>query len=273
MKGAHIRIAVSLALVSSSVGCDFGVPEQPDLSAVIARYEAPTGTVDADSARRVAEFLESTQVRLGTLQDAEQLEEIFVTVGELDEDPSTGEIDVGGVPLEGSGGIRYRGRCGGYGDGAAESGALSVVISVRDTAIERVIQTGYDACRFLDEVDGVPVEVEVDGALDVDLGGRLRIGDLPAGRTLTFRFVGRIALQGDALDVAADLRWRLPDDQADPPVTEQTLAAIDTPDGVVLWFLEADGTTGILARDGVWICDFQEAVCLRDDQPDERVDF
>lgn len=264
-------------VVPAALGaCNFGVPEQPDLSEVFARYEAASAALDESRAAVVADFIDEFGDDVQRLQETGQPAEVVAEAAELDQNPDTVAIDLGDFALRGNGGIRVEGRCEGIEVPPDEdTGTLAATISVRETRLVSVLSMSFEQCGFsasaLEDSD-LPTSFVLHGELFVDLGGDLGLNESLDGRVLTYAYRGFSTIEGETSDLNLDFQWRLPDPSASPPVPERVEVAVDVDGGTLIWFAEEGGVVGVIDRDGQWVCDFQEGFCLLEDG-ERRVEF
>jgi hypothetical protein len=209
--------------VLGAAGCvAYDVPEQPDLSALVDAYEHPSAEVDVQTAWRALEesrLDEEVGLAVLGLDLAAGVDRVMEQLDPLIGDPhgedgSDRTVKVGGVRVEGSGSVHIEETCERVGERAAQPGAVDMILSIRESAVESVASGRFRGCwtraAVITDGDQAPLEgpwIRLDGDFAVDLGGTLAIGERIEERWLTFRFDGRAQLeQGDAVDGELDFR-------------------------------------------------------------------
>lgn len=215
------------------------IPDTPDLRALIASYQAPTGSLDATSAAQ-------------TLHSAPPLDELsagfkaatyFMDDVDGASDSSSGSTG-SRIRLQGSIGLQVR--CpGDLGDPVYDekvNGSVSLTLAVENTQIRRSFGGEAKACVLQGTLRGVPARIVLDGPLAFDVGKNIGIGSRWSGDFLA-------QLPGTLTILDHDYRGltgRLTDGRF------QYLVNVD--DGTVVLQLGGDGGITILDRTGAWLC-------------------
>jgi hypothetical protein len=246
-----MRWMMMAALACGWVGCAPDPeprPTPPNMTALLAQYAAPSGTVTRESAQAL---LEDAATELALIQDADVLIDLMALVfsdlgGALDEDSGELAVDeeglavrhqtlkVGGINVDAGAWIVYHRLCP-TANGTGTRGKMQLTALIEDTGFEPVIWGKLLDCRaegsaldgdlalHIDWVDGAPQSVLA------NIDGIIKLGD--AQQTGNF-----------------SVRW-----DADAVLTQYTLAGRT-------FLLGIDSETSALVLEGEngrYVCDAQ----------------
>ncbi|MEM1028757.1 MAG: hypothetical protein AAGN82_00310 [Myxococcota bacterium] len=205
-------------------GCTPGVekPTPPDLSALVAAYEVPSGTFDAAVVDQVqADLLDALEDE-GAVGVGDVLDDLFSPLeGDAPQTSPAAEIEVRDdktIRIEGEGFLEVARTCDGWGTEPRpdpEHGRLRLNVNVTDVTVDPVLWFEAERCRYLQQEDRVELGAgrrrDV-GDVRIFVGDKLTLGELRRAPVLidvdaTASFDG-----GDTFeDVTFDLRL-LPED-------------------------------------------------------------
>jgi len=165
----------ALCTVACSGAAD--VPDTPDLRALIAKYQAPSATLDSTSA---VETLKSAP----TLEELRQLNSGFLAAQSVMKDDvnqaSTANSGSTGSRIRLQGSIGLQIRCPGDLDNPTYdeqvNGSLSLTLAVADTQIRRSFGGQAKACVLRGMILDNPAKIVLDGPVAFDLGNNIGIG-------------------------------------------------------------------------------------------------
>jgi hypothetical protein len=160
--------AIALAVGVSACSAPSDVPNTPDLSELISRYNDPTGVLDPDSAdSALAEMPQLGRLAAGLRASGYATN----TVDEAGRSSSRKDKD-NSLDIQGS--IHINIRCPGELEDplydAGTNGTLDVTVGVDESRIQRGVGGRATGCVLRGDDDGVPIRVEVDGPFAFDLG-------------------------------------------------------------------------------------------------------
>lgn len=273
LSAMRFRALLLLSLVL--LGCDdrrtVDKPTPPDMSSVVASYEAPDGIFDQTSARAA---LDAYAARLASVEDLGLHQEVIDSLDQaLDEALASaksttsrqGELGTSAqaLSLDANGTLSIRRICGGWGPAPVPdeaNGSLSLRVNFSETGLDPVIWGEADACKYL--VGGI-------AQISIDEGSGRTPGDVRAwlGRSSTFESFGNepiifdVDLDTTVEGVAAPVVFNFRVD-----VQAQSLAfAVDAlPGKVVVSVGDLSGTLSVVAQNGSFDCDLALAQCTSD---------
>lgn len=255
------------AVAALLAGCGPGplpLPPGPDLDALVAKYQAPTGTIDP---QQMNDVVVAAQARLGQLQ-LDWLPDLLAQLmtrlrARLDDngvpsDPSAHpNLDHPGIDAT----IRLSQTCRGWDDpigeaNADENGALSLTAVVENRTFRRALVAAAESCRGrmqptnqIEVATGVDLKVFVDGSLGVYF-----YGPVPKTVAETHALVqlsGQVGTMNGG-NVTGEFDFVI-----DYPHVEVSL---DRPNGNVILEVGLDGVT-IRAANATYHCDVALQTC------------
>jgi hypothetical protein len=236
-----IRMSVWLGLSSCALACSGGadIPGTPDLSALRARYDKPSASLDDTT---VGETL-AMAPPLATLAAGFRSTE-FATGGVDDASQAAAGPSGSGVRLQG--GIQITLRCPGEGDkpvfDAKTNGTISLTLAVAQNRIHRTVGGAARKCVLLGTLAGVSIPVELDGDLAFDLGHDLGIGARWSGELLA-SIEGEITVGGVAFRKVTARKTKTSFEHL-----------FELPDGTTVVLELTDSGVRLRDRGGAWFC-------------------
>jgi hypothetical protein len=259
-----------LALVLAACGDRRTVdkPTPPDMSAVVASYEAPDGVFDQASARAA---LDAYAARLASVEELGLHDEVIDSIREgiaeaLEESAASSSqqtepgVSAQALSLDANGTMSIRRICAGWGpEPVADeaNGNLSLRVNFSESGLDPVIWGDADACRYL--VGGI-------AEISIDEGSGRTPGDVRAwlGRSASFDDFGNdpiifdvdldTAVEGVAAPVVVNFR-------VDPAALSLAFAVDVLPGKVVVSLDDVSGTLSVVAQNGSFECDLVLGQC------------
>ena len=236
-------------LVAALFGCTGAadVPPVPDLSGLEQSYEAPSAEL-TDSP--------SVQAAVDSVPELQDLAAAFRATGALIDpidNASEMAVDTSGAGIRVRGTIRVEVRCPGADRtplyDAATNGTFTLSLAVQDNSIRGAFGADAEHCISSTNVGGTLLPIELDGRIDVDLGGDIRLGQASARSNMLFSIDGSITV-GEATfqDVSARLEG------------ERFEFLVQTSRGSVVLFV-TDGGIGLRDQTGTWFCQVDTGTC------------
>ena len=174
-------IAFSGALFACSGAAE--IPDTPDLTSVQREYARPSATLDADTIQEALEELPPLESLAAAFRASG-----YATTGLDDAGGTASKKSGGAVSIQGS--LRVNLRCPGQLDDptydAHSNGSLSLTIGVEDNRIKRGIGGTADHCVLRGRLLDLPVRVEIDGPIAMDLGHDVGLRARWSGTLLMF---------------------------------------------------------------------------------------
>lgn len=237
--------AVALGALGCTGAAD--IPAVPDLSGLEESYDAPSAELmDAPAVEAAVESVPNLQ----------QVAAAFRATGDLVQ-PIDQARDTAG---EATGvGIRVRGtivvevRCPGsertpvY--DAATNGTFTLSLAVQNNNIRRSFAAEADRCISSTSVGGTLIPLELDGRIEMDLGGDINLRQGWTRSNLLFSLEGTFKV-GSA--ILRNVSARLEGDRFE--------FLQETPQGSVVLFV-TDSGLGLRAQDATWFCDVDTGLC------------
>jgi hypothetical protein len=267
LKHAGSWPALACALGCSSKLPDVQKPTPPDMSTTIARYDAPTAPLDAQSISELvapARELDDQIQKLGIDQSV-----IDAAVQAFNQRLDGTRTDSAGVSsvrqavtTQDTGYLQITRICNGWGamptPDQAENGALTLTAGFTNDTIDPVVWGTFSACEYA--LDGDQIELTGSdgnpGQFDAYLGGQLQgdqIGSLP----LIFR-----------VELAAsvnDSNYTLLGDFKIDPSSELIELRVTTSEGDLLVDFTDSSLIGVRATNGAFSCDETQNHCTTSD--------
>jgi hypothetical protein len=257
----------AVAVAAALAGCGPGplpLPPGPDLDALVAKYQAPTGTIDP---QHLNDVIGAAQVRIGQLHLdwlpdllAQSMTRLRARLDDngVPSDPSVApNLDHPGIDAT----IRLTQTCRGWDDppgaaNAGENGTLSLTAVVENRTFRRGLVAAAEGCRGriqptnqIQVSSGVDLKVFVDGSLGIYFYG-------PVPRTVAethalVQLSGQLGTMSGG-NVSGEFDFVI-----DYPHVD---VSIDRPDGNVILEVGLDGVT-IRAANATYGCDAALQTC------------
>jgi hypothetical protein len=238
----YLYFPYGFGVLMSAAGCGgpAEIPSTPDLSALLASYDAPSAMLDGDTVMTV-------------LDDAPPLQDLaagfrstnYVVDGVDKVSGSTGERASDRIRLQGAIHVTMRcpGALGAPVYDAATNGTFSLTIAVAQNAIRRVIGGQATNCALRGTLLGRPIPVKVDGPVALDLGGDISLRSRWSGRLLV-SLPGELTID-DRL-VLTNLSARYDDNSFEH--------LFHLPNGSTVVIAVTSDSIRVRARNGSWVC-------------------
>jgi hypothetical protein len=245
LRALLIQAAVALGALGCTGAAD--IPSVPDLSGLEESYEAPSAELMGAPA---------VQAAVESVPDLQQLAAAFRTTGDLvqpiDEARETaGEATGLGLRVRGT--IAVEVRCPGPEStpvyDAATNGTFTLSLAVQNNNIRSSFGAEADRCISSTSVSGTRIPLELDGRLEMDLGGDINLRQGWALSNLLFSLDGTFKV-GSA--IFRNISARLVGDRFE--------FLQETPQGSVVLFV-TDSGLGLRAQDATWFCDVDTGLC------------
>lgn len=269
-KRTMLGSALGLLLLLACEAKNVDTPTPPDMSALLARYEAPSAPMDLDT---VSEIVVRQQEVLGLFQDLggmqPLLESLFAMGGgasastdtesveaglaPLDVEAVHGALQAGGQVVEGDGYLFLTRVCEGW-DGAtvpdeATNGSIRLTAVFDDEGFDPVVWGVAEGCR----IPNGEHRLLFDGKVRIH-SGTLFSGDTAALEIL-LSFEGRADYDDKTYETDMSFRSLVS--------RERLEIDLEVEGGNVLFFTAGDAQ-GFEAANGSWDCDFALGTCERD---------
>lgn len=253
---AHVGI-----LLTFGAGCGppreepFHKPEAPDMSALVALYDAPTGTLDEGDAATVLQAAQPIVDKIAALNITQPLiDAVNASVAGAD----GGDDDSEGGLTQASGHLLVTRICNGWEPEPVPdpaNGTLGLTVGFTETGLDPVIWGEIERCLYLvgssrvalGGLRGSPI-----GSVRFHLGGVLPFEGLASARLL-FDFDLSAELDGQGLD--ADFDYRL------DPTSASLEVRVPVADGDVIVLVSGTGVAGVRAQNGDFVCDESASTC------------
>jgi hypothetical protein len=231
------------------VGCTGAadVPSVPDLSELEESYEAPSAEIGDAPA---------VQAALGSVPELQELAAAFRATGALidpiDDARQTADQTSGaGIRVQGT--IQIQVRCPGSGStpvyDPATNGTFTLSLAVQNNTIRGSFGADAEHCLASTRLGETRLPIELDGRIEMDLGGDIRFGQPWARSRTLFSLDGSIAVAGT---VFRNVSARLEGDRFE--------FLQETPRGTVVLFV-TDSGIGLRDQTGTWFCDIDTDTC------------
>jgi hypothetical protein len=244
----HRWAFAALALVSGACSGPAEIPSTPDLAELQASYNAPSATLDKDTAREALDTYPDLVTLAGGFQSMG-----LARAGASDASRKTDESSGSGVDLQGS--LRVTVRCPGeLGNPVYDervNGSIGITIGLDRSRVLRGIAGQASNCLAHEEFAGLPFRVRLDGPFTLDLGGNLRMNQLGAADLL-------VSLQG-AISIN-DIEFSSLTGRLSSTGGFETLWVLASGSTVVL-NVGTDGSVGVRDSRGNWFCATDELDC------------
>ena len=236
-------------LTASLLGCTGAadVPPVPDLSGLEQSYDAPS-----------AELMDApaVQAAMDSVPELGDLAAAFRATGALvdpidDASEAAGATSGAGIRVRGT--IEVQVRCPGSGStpvfDAATNGTFTLRLAVQDNSIRGSFGADSEHCISSANVAGTRLPVELDGRLEMDLGGDIRLGQRRARSRILFSLDGDLTVGATVFrNVSARFEG------------ERFEFLVMTARGSVVLFLSDTGI-GLRDQDATWYCDADARTC------------
>ncbi len=248
-------------------------PEPPDMSGVLAAYQAPSAPL---SAATVAEVVAKRAEIVGHLERLGGLEPVLASLGVLggqtdatssalvgssaglgaggDTESLSSALQAGGITVTGDGFLTLTRVCTGWEDAASPDpadGSIALTAVFSDEGFEAVVWGEARECRY--RFDGH--DLRLDGQVRVHTGTLLVGG--AEGAELTVDFDGSAEVDGQGFSSTFSFRVALSSSRVE--------VELDVSAGNVVFFAdEVTKTYGFRAANGTWTCDFEAGTCAHD---------
>jgi len=257
-------LATLLALSCARQSVD--VPAPPDMSPLLAAYQAPSAPLSADT---VAEIVAKRQEVSDQLERMGGLEPILTALGVLsggtdatssalsgpgDTESVASALTAGSITVTGDGFLTLTRTCAGW-EGATTpdpaDGSITLTAVFTDEGFEAVVWGEARDCRY--RVDDR--ELLLDGQVRIHTGSLLVGG--AGGAELTVDFDGSAQVDGQGFASTFNFRLALSSSRVE--------IELDVSAGNVVFFAdEGSATYGFRAVNGTWTCDFEAGTCTHD---------
>ncbi len=241
-------LATTITLGLAAAGCgasDLQLPPPPDVTALVAAYDAPTAAIDVGMLDQLRTDVQARLVVLHLDWLPELIADALTPLGaRLDANgfsdpnaaPPTNRPVIDAV-------IRLDRVCKGWDDppgppDAAQNGSINLTAVVEDGRARPTLEAQATKCRARVQPSGVavrgnPVAVDgyLDGTLDVYFYGR--VPRTAAETDVLVQIQGQIGTSGQTVSGEADFRVRFPD----------LVFKLDRPDGHIIVTISTDGVT------------------------------
>ena len=250
VRAALVRaVLVPAGVAAVALGCTGAadIAAVPDLSGLEQSYEAPS-----------AELMEApaVQAAVESVPDLQQLAAAFQATADLvqpiDEARETaGETTGLGIRVRGT--IVVDVRCPGaertpvY--DAATNGTFTLSLAVQNNNIRRSFGAEADRCISSTSVGGTLIPLQLDGRLEMDLGGDINLRQGWTSSDLLFSLDGTFKVGST---IFRNISARLAGDRFE--------FLQETPQGSVVLFV-TDSGLGLRAQDATWFCDVDTGLC------------
>jgi len=257
MRRAPILLVTSLV----AIGCrkeTIDKPDPPDMAAVLASFDAPTGTFDATTAAAVkAAATDAANGLVGTGLPQQLVDEAHALIDKASGDSATADgglrtQSVAPRSFEGEGFARVTRICDGWGAAPvpdqAANGSLQLTVNYTNVTLDPVVWGTADACKLTLASRRVFVDRIVPDAppnVRIHLGGATRVQDIGT-KPVTIAVEARAKL--DDVDVKGDFAVRV---TAGAKTIE---LAVPLQDGDVVVTLEDKTITSVRAKNGTFTC-------------------
>jgi hypothetical protein len=237
-------------------------PEAPDMSELIAAYEMPSGTLDAEALRAVDQFVESN---LGTLQslgiDQQLIDALHEGISEADSSMQAERFGTQrqSLTVEGDGYLEITRICNGWGSEPVpdrdQNGYLELIVGFTDAGLDPVLWGDVERCLYLVGQSQVSVEP---GTRERQGDFRLYIGenatfDNAVPEPVLFDLDVTAALDGSPVNLRIDFRIDIE--------TRAMELRIGTGSGDLIALASPDGWFGVRAKNGTFTCDTTARTC------------
>jgi len=239
------------------------LPEPPDLSPVVKRYDKPTAPLTEES---IGEILPEKEEVLATFDDLGHLDPVVQTffswlgneskesallLAEDGVETQHQGVEVGDSEFEGEGYVEIFRICSGWDAQAPVSeetnGKVKLTAVFSEEGFDPVFWGEAESCRQMFEGH----KILVDGKAAVHTGGLLQ-GEADAVLTVTFD--GSVDVDGKKYDISFDFRL--------VPSIFRTEISLSVNEGNLVYFMEkpeedaSPNVLGFVASNGVWTCNF-----------------
>jgi hypothetical protein len=242
-----LLVAALLALASAVIGCA-APPEPPPVPtgvvALAARYDSATATIDAASARRLADAMVNLRANIGPYMG-------LFFVRDVVEDATTAAESQTELPVDVQGSLFVHAPCPGW-DAAVEpdpaDGFVELTIGVDGSRAQRAFAGSAHACRFVSNLVGMSLEAQ----LELDVGGRLGLGD-PLPPMLVRATHATLTSSSGQVWQLPELHFRLRDAGVIELLVDLGQLGLGLAGTAVVAF-HADGSLALRVRQGAWVC-------------------
>ena len=236
-------IAVLLALASCATP-----PEPPPVPTGVVelaqRYDNATATIDAASARRLADAMVNLKATIGPYEG-------LFFVRDVVEDATQAAESQTELPVDVQGSLFVHAPCPGW-DAMPEpdpaDGFVELTIGVDDSRAQRAFAGRAHACRFVSNLVGMSLEAQ----LELDVGDRLGFGD-PLPTMLVRATNATLTSSSGQVTQLPELHFRLRDAGVVEVLVDLGPLGLGLAGTAVVAFY-TDGSLALRVREGAWVC-------------------
>jgi hypothetical protein len=267
------RAMLPVSFLGGSLACAKGEvepiekPPAPDMSELIAAYEAPSGILDA---LVISDAMASAREALATVESLaaeSRLRELLEDALAAFDQNGTRGMPADGPPkqtlaFEGDGYLRVTRICDGFGPkpvpDKAANGFMDLTVGFTETGVDPVVWGSFSQCAYL--VADAQVRLDSDTSAE---GGGVRAY---VGSNLQLEQVGSEPVLID-LDVTASIGGKTQDVDLDfrfIPSDQSFELRVPTDSGDLIVRIAAQAVVGIRAKNGDFSCDLTATTCTAD---------
>jgi len=225
------------------------VPEGPDLTAIAAIYDEPTGMVSNEN---IEEAVNQAMMALSLVEELGSLGFVVETLKDVGEKVKTVAKQDDGSLFKVNAVSEVDSICPGSEPKASvreENGDLSFTLTVKNSSIEEVVWGEFVDCQIYQAGQGIVI----DSSMDIYLGGRVPLNQLSLN-SLLFQLVGEFRSSSKVTPLNLD--FRLVDD-----TTEIRIPAANG--DVIFRFAQRQKQVALQTREGSFCCDFSKNSCFQ----------
>jgi hypothetical protein len=263
-----MRLFLALAALAA-LGCakqSVDVPEPPDMSGLLAAYQAPSAPL---SAATVAEIVARRTELVDQFERLGGLEPVLASLGALggqtdvtssalagpgETESLSSALQAGGITVTGDGFLTLTRVCTGWEAAASPDpadGSIALTAVFSDEGFEAVVWGEARDCRY--RFDGH--DLRLDGQVRLHTG-TLLVGGAD-GAELTIDFDGSAEVDGQGSSSTFSFRVAFSSSRVE--------IELDVSAGNVVFFAdEVTKSYGFRAANGTWTCDFEAGICAHD---------
>jgi hypothetical protein len=233
-----------LALASGCAAPPEPPPVPPGVVELALRYDNATATIDAASARRLADAMVNLKASIGPYTG-------LFFVRSVVEDATKAAESQTELPVDVQGSLFVHAPCPGW-DAAVEptpaDGFIELTIGVDGSRAQRAFAGNARACRFVSNLVGMSLEAQ----LELDVGDRLRLGD-PLPPMLVRATNVTLTSSSGQMTQLPELHFRLRDAGVIELLVDLGPLGLGLAGTAVVAFY-TDGSLALRVREGAWTC-------------------
>jgi hypothetical protein len=240
-------IVARLALAAAATACATPPEPPPVPSGVVElaqRYDNATATIDAASARRIADAMVGLRTDIGPYTG-------LFFVRNVVEDATMAAESQTELPVDVQGSLFVHAPCPGW-DAAVEptaaDGFVELTIGVDGSRAQRAFAGSARACRFVSNLVGMSLEAQ----LELDLGDRLGLGEPLPPMLVRATNVTLTSSSGQVWQLP-ELHFRLRQAGVLELLVDLGPLGLGVAGTAVVAF-HADGSLALRVREGAWVC-------------------